>query len=60
MKILQAVVILLLAAWFIITTVAVLEMPPLEYKFHSWAIVACGPIVVVAGLWEICSRVFKR
>ena len=25
-----------------------------------WVIVAFGPVVVFAGLWEVCVRVFKK
>lgn len=58
MKILQGVVVLILFSWFVVTTFAVLSMPPMEYGWQAWAIVALGPVAVVAGLWEICARVF--
>lgn len=58
MSILKTVLALILFGWFVIVTVAALGMPPLEYKVQAWAIGAIGPIVVVAGLWEVCARIF--
>lgn len=60
MSILKGFIILVLFGWFTITTIAVMGMPALEYKVQAWAIVAFGPVVVVAGLWEVISRVTKR
>lgn len=60
MQIIKGLLVLILFTWFAIVTVAAMGMPALEYKFQAWAIVALGPVVVVAGLWEVCSRVFKR
>lgn len=60
MVIIRGVMVLVLFAWFIIATVGALGMPPMEYKWQAWAIVACGPVAVFAGVWEICSRVFKK
>lgn len=60
MLILKVVLALILFTWFVIVTVGALGMPPLEHKMLAWSIVACGPIVVVVGLWEVCARVFGR
>lgn len=59
MDIVKGVLIILLAGWVIIVTINTLPME-LEYKWQAWAIVAFGPVAVFAGLWEICTRVFKR
>lgn len=59
MDIVKGVLIILLAGWVILTTIATLPME-LEYKWQAWAIVAFGPVAVFAGLWEICVRVFKK
>lgn len=59
MDIIKGVLIILLAGWVIIVTINTLPME-LEYKWQAWAIVAFGPVAAFAGLWEICTRVFKR
>lgn len=59
MVILRGVLIILLAGWVILATIVTLPLE-LEYKWQAWAIVACGPVAVFAGVWEICSRVFKK
>lgn len=59
MGIVKGVLIILLAGWVIIVTIATLPME-LEYKWQAWAIVACGPVAVFAGVWEVCSRMFKK
>lgn len=59
MSIIKGVLIILLAGWVILATIATLPLE-LEYKWRAWAIVTWGPVIVVAGLWEICTRVFKR
>ena len=59
MSIIKGVLIILLAGWVILATIATLP-PELEYKWQAWAIVAFGPVVVFAGLWEVCVRVFKK
>ena len=56
---LKSVVIVALCFWVILTTVVTLPLE-LEYKWQAWAIATWVPVVVVAGLWEICTRVFKR
>lgn len=60
MGIVKGVLVLILFAWFAITTIAVMGMPALEYKVQAWAIVAFGPIAVVGGLWEVCSKAMKK
>lgn len=59
MDIVKGVLIILLAGWVIMATIATLSTE-LEYKWQAWAIVAFGPVAAFAGLWEICTRVFKR
>lgn len=59
MGIVKGVLIILLAGWVIIVTINTLPME-LEYKWQAWAIVAFSPVAAFAGLWEICTRVFKR
>lgn len=59
MSIVKGVLIILLAGWVILTTIASLPLE-LEYKWQTWAIVAFGPVAVIAGLWEVCVRVFKK
>lgn len=59
MDIVKGVLIILLAGWVILATIATLPLE-LEYKWQAWAIVTWGPVIVVAGLWEICTRVFKK
>lgn len=59
MDIVKGVLIILLAGWVILATIATLPLE-LEYKWQAWAIVTWVPVIVVAGLWEICTRVFKR
>lgn len=58
MSIVKGFIVLVLFGWFAVTTIAVMGMPALEYKVQAWAIVAFGPVVVVAGLWEVCARIF--
>lgn len=58
MQVIKSVTVLLLVIWVIIMTVAAVSMPPLEHKMLSWSIAAFGPVVLTAGLWEVCSRVF--
>lgn len=58
MKMLNALLIVLVVGWFVIATVAALTMPPLAYKFESWLIVACGPMVLLVAAQEVLSRVF--
>ena len=57
MGIIKGVLIILLAGWIILATIATLPLE-LEYKWQAWAIVTWGPVIVVAGLWEVCSRIF--
>lgn len=59
MSIVKGVLIILLAGWVILATIATLPLE-LEYKWQAWAIVAFGPVAVIAGLWEVCVRVFKK
>lgn len=59
MGIVKGVLIILLAGWVILATIATLPLE-LEYKWQAWAIVTWVPVIVVAGLWEICTRVFKQ
>lgn len=59
MDITKGVLIILLAGWVIVVTIATLPME-LEYKWQAWAIVAFGPVAVFSGLWEVCMRVFKK
>lgn len=56
MSIIKGVLIILLAGWVILATIATLPLE-LEYKWHAWAIVAFGPVAAFAGLWEVVSRV---
>ncbi len=60
MGVLKSVLAMILFTWFVIATVGALGMPPAEYKMFAWAIVACGQIVFVVGLWEVCAKVFGR
>lgn len=57
MGIVKGVLIILLAGWVIPTTIATVPLE-LEYKWQAWAIVAFGPVAVIAGLWEVMNRVF--
>jgi hypothetical protein len=57
MGIVKGVLIILLAGWVILTTIATLPLE-LGYKWQAWAIIAFGPVAVIAGLWEVCVRVF--
>lgn len=57
MGIVKGVLIILLAGWVILATIATLPLE-LEYKWQAWAIVTWVPVVVVAGLWEVVNRVF--
>lgn len=57
MGIVKGVLIILLAGWVILTTIATVPLE-LEYKWQAWAIVAFGPVAVIAGLWEVMNRVF--
>lgn len=59
MGIVKGVLIILLAGWVIVVTIATLPLE-LEYKWQAWAIVAFGPVAVIAGLWEVYMRVFKK
>lgn len=59
MDITKGVLIILLAGWVIVVTIATLPLE-LEYKWQAWAIVAFGPVAVFSGLWEVCVRVFKK
>lgn len=56
MGIVKGVLIILLAGWIILATIATLPLE-LEYKWQAWAIVTWGPVIVVAGLWEVLNRV---
>ena len=56
MSIIKGVLIILLAGWVILATIATVPLE-LEYKWQAWAIVAFGPVVVFAGLWEVVNRV---
>ena len=56
MGILKGVIIAALTVWILYATAATLSMN-VEYKWAAWSIVAMGPVVIVAGLWEVCSRV---
>lgn len=58
MGIVKGVLIILLAGWVILATIATLPLE-LEYKWQAWAIVTWGPVIVVAGLWEVVDRVFR-
>lgn len=58
MGIVKGVLIILLAGWVIMATIATLPLE-LEYKWQAWAIVAFGPVAVFAGLWEVINRVFR-
>ena len=57
MGIIKGVLIILLAGWVILATIATLPLE-LEYKWQAWTIVAFGPVAVIAGLWEVINRVF--
>lgn len=57
MGIVKGVLIILLAGWVILATIATLPLE-LEYKWQAWAIVTWVPVIVVAGLWEVVNRVF--
>lgn len=57
MGIIKGVLIILLAGWVILATIATLPLE-LEHKWQAWAIVAFGPVAVISGLWEVVSRVF--
>ena len=57
MGIIKGVLIILLAGWVILATIATLPLE-LEYKWQAWAIVAFGPVAVFSGLWEVINRVF--
>lgn len=57
MSIVKGVLVILLAGWVIMATIATLPLE-LEYKWQAWAIVAFGPVAVFSGLWEVCMRVF--
>lgn len=59
MSIVKGVLIILLAGWVILATIATLPLE-LEYKWQAWTIVTFGPVAVFAGLWEVCVRVFKK
>ena len=59
MGIIKGVLIILLAGWVILATIATLPLE-LEYKWQAWAIVTWVPVIVVAGLWEVVNRVFKQ
>lgn len=56
MGIVKGVLIILLAGWVILATIATLPLE-LEYKWQAWAIVTWVPVIVVAGLWEVVNRV---
>lgn len=56
MGIIKGVLIILLAGWVIMATIATLPME-LEYKWQAWAIVTWVPVIVVAGLWEVVNRI---
>lgn len=58
MDITKGVLLILLAAWVIVVTIAALPTE-LEYKWQAWAIVAFGPVAVFSGLWEVLNRVFR-
>lgn len=53
---LKSVVIVALCFWVVLTTVVTLPLE-MEYKWQAWAIVTWGPVIVVAGLWEVVNRV---
>lgn len=59
MQIIKGILIILLAGWVILATIATLPME-LEYKWQAWTIVAMGPVVIIAGVWEVCSRLFGK
>lgn len=59
MRIIRGVIIILLAFWAIITTVAVMP-ETYEYKWQVWSIVAFGPVAVFALVDEVCTRLFGR
>ncbi|UPU16165.1 hypothetical protein PQZ67_gp13 [Escherichia phage ZCEC13] len=58
MDITKGVLIILLAGWVIIVTIATVPLE-LEYKWQAWTIVAFGPVAVISGLWEVLNRVFR-
>ena len=58
MDITKGVLIILLAGWVIVVTIATLPLE-LEYKWQAWAIVAFGPVAAISGLWEVINRVFR-
>lgn len=51
-------IVIVLSCWWLILTTMVTWRIELEYKWQAWAIIALGPIVVIAGLWEVVNRVF--
>lgn len=59
MQIIKGVFAILLAGWVILATIATVPLE-LEYKWQAWAIVALGPMVIIAGLWEVCTRLFGK
>lgn len=57
MGIVKGVLIILLAGWVILATIATLPLE-LEYKWQAWAMVTWVPVIVVAGMWELLNKVF--
>lgn len=51
-------IVIVLSCWWLILTTMVTWQIELEYKWQAWTIIAWGPIVVIAGLWEVVNRVF--
>lgn len=58
MRILQGVVIGLLVVWVILATLTTLSMN-IEYPWTSWAIVALGPVFIIAGVVELVKKVMR-
>lgn len=58
-KIIAGTILFTACVWVVLTTIVTLPLE-LEYKWQSWAIVAWGPVIIVAGIWEIITRIFKR
>jgi hypothetical protein len=59
MQIIKGVFVILLAGWVILATIATVPLD-IEYKWQSWTIVAMGPVVIIAGLWEVFTRLFGK
>lgn len=51
-------IVIVLSCWWLILATMVTWQIELEYKWQAWTIIAWGPVIVVAGLWEVVNRVF--